>query len=156
MTLFGKSLAQYMRLQWALLALTLAVGVIRLVLPFLGASPEVMRFFSINLMATLGMVVYPILVHRRAFGGVPEVWTLLVIQLAVGAIVIAAAIVFTGLTGVETIYSAPEFGGTMNPWFHAGLHLVLVPPLVASILSLPAALILFVARRTVPSTPGVG
>lgn len=144
MTLFGRNLSDYLRFQKILLILTVAFGLLRLVLSMAGVPDAIVTWLSMTGLLPIAVVYYPIRVHMKNFGGYPQVLILICIQVLVSQIMTAIGIFAAPLTGVDNIFSpaGPE-GGHLG---HALMHL-LSWPIVSAVLWVPAAVILWIARR---------
>lgn len=144
MTLFGKSLSDYVRFQKILLILTLAFGLLRLVLSMAGVPREFVTWFSMTGLLLISLVYYPIRVHMKGFGGYAQVLILIAIQNLVTQVMTAIGILTAPLTGVDNIFSVAAAGAGQVG--HATSHLV-TWPVFTVILWLPASVILWVTRR---------
>jgi hypothetical protein len=154
MTLFSKSFAEYIRFQKILLIITAAVGLARLLLSLAGAS-DVAGWFSITAMTFVGVVLYPIMVHTKGFGGYKQVLVLLSIQLALAGAVITFGIAIAVATGSGNVFTGGQVGSIGSEITHMASHLIGGPIIFAAILWLPASAVLFVTKRVTPS-PGEG
>lgn len=152
MSLFGKNLNDYIQFAKVILILTAGVGLIRLSLSLAGAPETVTVWFSLNGVTVLAIVYFPIRVHKSGFGGYRQVLVLLAMHLLVAALIIAAGISITAVTGIDNIFSIPEFSGASgtqapNHWFHAATHLIGGPTIYALMAWIPASVVLFVTKR---------
>ena len=144
MALFGKSLSDYLRFQKILLILTVAFGLVRLILSMAGVPDALVTWFSMTGLLPIAVVYYPIRVHMKGFGGYPQVLILIAIQVLFSQVMTAIGIFAAPLTGVDNIFSAAE--AEASHLGHAAIHLG-TWPIVSVILWLPASLILLVTRR---------
>ena len=151
MTIFSKSFAEYIQFQKVLFGVTLAVGLIRLVLSLAGAD-AIARFFSMNVMALVGLVLFPIMVYTKAFGGYKQVLVLLSLQQVLIGGVITLGIAIALVTGSSNVFvTGEEVGSAGAEIGHAASHLI-GGPILGLVLWLPASIILFITKRAV-STP---
>ena len=144
MTLFGESVSDYLQFQKILLILTVAFGLIRLILSMAGVPDAVVTWFSMTGLLPIAVVYYPLRVHVKGFGGYPQVLILISNQVLVSQVMTAIGILTALLAGVDNIYSAA--GPDAGQLGHAVMHLA-TWPVVSAILWLPAAAILLIARR---------
>ena len=150
MQLFGRTLREYVLFARVFLILTAVVGLLRLALSLAGAPDGFTVWVSINAIILLAVVVFSIRVHTTGFGGYKQLLVLVALELLVGEIIITGGIILAAVTGVENIFSAPEFSGPFdNPLLHAASHLLLGPTLTAVFFWIPGAAILFVTKRLV-------
>jgi hypothetical protein len=156
MTIFGKSLSEYIRFQGPILGFILLVGIARLALSLGGVSSSVVKYFSITVAGLVGVVVYSIGVHIRAFGGYKQLLVLLGIQNLTAQVFTAAAIALAIFTGQDNIYSLPEYSGGVDgkTWGHAGAHVVLATIALTLLGWAVGSLILFVTKKVAPAAEG--
>ena len=145
MILFGKSISEYLRFQKPMLLLVAAVGMARLALSLAG-SDAFARRFSMTALLVVAIVMYPVLVHLRNFGGYKQILVLLSVQLALAGAISALGIGVGVLTGTANIFSG-QVGNWATEVGHALQHLLGGPILIALILWIPASVVLFVTRR---------
>jgi len=149
MTIFGKSLSEYVSFSRLFLILIPLVGLLRLGLSLQGVPVSTVRWFSMSVVGIIAVIYYAIRVHTSGFGSYKQLFALLVLQGLVSQVFIILAIVLTMLTGVENIFSAPEFGGSQ--WIHVIAHLFLAIPFGALVSWGIGSLILLIARKVAPS-----
>ena len=151
MPLFGKTLSDYLRFARGVLILTIAVGVTRLLLSLAGAPTSIAVWFSLTGVMLVAMLYFAVRTHTSGFGSYRHLLILLALQILVSEAIVAGGIAITAVTGVENIFSIPEYSGGENPnhWVHAGLHLALGPTLFAAILWVPASVVHFVTKKIV-------
>ncbi len=150
MQLFGRTLREYVLFARVFLILTAVVGLLRLALSLAGAPDGFTVWVSINAIILLAVVVFSIRVHTTGFGGYKHLLVLVALELLVGEIIITGGIVLAVVTGVENIFSAPEFSVPFdNPLLHAASHLLFGPTLTAVLFWIPGAAVLFVTKRLV-------
>ncbi len=152
MTIFGKPLSEYVSFAKIFLVLIVIVGVARLGLSLAGVENATVKWLSISVVALVGLVYYSIRVHTSGFGSYKQLLALIVIQSVVAQAIIIAGIVIAIFTGVDNIFSAPEYsgGGDGKTWLHAGAHLVF-GVIVGSLLGwLIGSVIMFVTKKVAP------
>jgi hypothetical protein len=149
MTIYGKSVSEYVRFQTPILVFILAVGVARLLFSLGGASATSVKYISLTASALIGLVIVSILVHTRGFGSYKQLLPLVAVQCLVAQVFSAAAVILAIVTGKDNIYTLSEYGG--RTWSHAGAHLVLAS-LTATIVGwLVGSAILFVTKKLRPA-----
>ena len=147
----GKSVSEYVAFQRVFMALILIVGLTRLGMSLAGFPTSTVKWISLTALALLGIVFCAIEVPRTGFGGYKHLLPLYVMQAGLGNLIIAFGIALSAISGTPNIYSAPEYGGVMNPWLHAAGHLIngfIVGPLLGWIIGAP---FMFVARKVWPA-----
>src|SRR4051812_28759833 len=126
MTIFDKTLSQYLNFQRAILLLIMAVGLGRLILSLAGVSNSATKWLSISVVTLLGLIYYAIRVHTTGFGSYKQLLPLIFIQSVVSQGIIITGIVIAIFTHKDNVFSAPEYsGGTESkPWLHVAAHLI--------------------------------
>lgn len=124
--MFGKTFADYVRFQRWILILIVLVFAVRLATSLAGVPLAQGKWISINLVLLLGIVYCAIAVHIRGFGAYKQLLALLAIQVLFAHVLIASGIALAIVTGVDNIFTAPEFfgGADGKTWGHALLHLL--------------------------------
>ena len=147
MMVFGKKLSEYVRFQRVILGLILVVGLARFFLSIAGVSNDVVKFFSMTVVAIAGVFYYGIRVHTTGFGGYKHLLPLIVVQNVVSNTLVIAAIVLARLTHHTNIYSAPEYGGNLSARYHILGH-VLGGMVAFSLIGwLVASIVMWVTKR---------
>ncbi|HJQ27207.1 MAG TPA: hypothetical protein VKA60_25185 [Blastocatellia bacterium] len=152
MTVFGKTLSQYLKFQQIVLMLILAVGFGRLILSLAGVPNSATKWLSISVVALLGLIYYGVRVHTTGFGSYKQLLPLIFIQSVVSQAIVIAGIAIAIFTHKDNVFSAPEFsgGGDGKTWLHAAEHLVVglvVGPLVGWLIG---SGLLFVVKKVSP------
>ena len=146
--MFGKKFSEYVQFEWWILILIAAAFVIRLVLPMAGMSIGITRWVSINVVLLAGLIYCSVAVHTRGFGSYKQLLGLLFVQTAFAHLLIAFGITLGIVTGMDNIYTAPEFfgGSSGRNWIHVLAHTIaaIVLPLFAWLIG---SVILFVTKR---------
>ena len=148
MTFMGKPIGDYFRFQMLLLALTVGIGLARLVLSLTGRAGDFGPVVSMTGLSVIAIVYLPIRLHSKDFGGYRHLWFLFVVQLGVAAIISAIGILIAAATGVPNAFE-PDPANT-NYIVHALSHFPLFP-IMAPVFWLPACLFLWIARRVLPA-----
>lgn len=152
MTIFGKTLSQYLNFQKYILLLIVVVGLGRLILSLAGLPNSATKWLSISVVALIGLVYYAIRVHTIGFGSYKQLLPLIFIQSVVSQAIVIAGIVIAIYTHKDNVFSAPEFSGGTDgkTWLHAGAHLVvgvIIGPLVAWLIG---CALLWVVKKVAP------
>ena len=145
--IFGKRLADYVRFQRAILILTAAVGILRLVASLAGVPNSTAKFLSMTVVFLASIFYYGVRVHTSGFGSYKHLLPLLVIQSGLVTAIVVAGILLSAATGTPNIFSAPEYGGLMSVPAHIGGHLLfglVLGPLVGWAIG---SLVLWVTRK---------
>ncbi len=152
MTIFGKSLSDYVSFEKGFLILVLVVGLARLALSLLGVPNSTVKFLSLTILYLLGMVYYSVRVQTSGFGSYKQLLPVLALPVILGNCIIIAGIILAILTAKDNIFSAPEYsgGGDGKTWGHVGGHALamVVGPLV---LWLIGSLIMLVTKKVTGS-----
>jgi hypothetical protein len=153
MTIFGKSVAQYVRFLKPILGFILVVGIVRLLLSLAGVSVSSTKFFSLTGAWLVGLVLCSITVHTKSFGSYKELLGLVGIQSLVAQAFTAAVVALAIVTGHDNIYSIPEYSGGSDgkTWLHVGAHLLLATPILTLAGWLVGSAILFVTKKAAPA-----
>jgi hypothetical protein len=154
MKIFGKTLSEYVGFEKWILVLIAGVGFVRLALSLGGLPNSEVKWLSVTVMGLLGMVYCAVIVHTSNFGSYRQLLPLLVLQGTVGHVIVAGAILLAMATGIDNIYSAPEYSGGVDGknWSHVGAHLligIVIGPLVSWLV---ASGIMFLVKK-VARTP---
>jgi hypothetical protein len=124
----------------------------RLVVGMSGVEIAKTRWVSINIVLLLGLIYCAVNVHLSGFGSYKQLLGLLFIQNAFAHFLIAGGILMAVVTGVDNIYTNPEFfnGNNGRNLTHVFMHVVaaLILPLIAWAIG---SVILFVTRRINPA-----
>ena len=149
MTIFGKSLSQYVSFCKLFLVLILIVGAARLAASLAGTPVSTARWLSITVVAWIGVVYYAIRVPSTGFGSYKELLPICVLQSITTQIIVVPSIILAIVTGVDNIYSVPEnfFGRDGKTWLHVAGHLVLGTTVAPLISWLVGCVILFVTKK---------
>ena len=100
---------QLVRLLGPLFGIILAVWFLRLVLAAAGAPGWLIAPFSITGIIPVSTLLAVLLIHVKRAGGYAQVVLASVLLAAVGQLLVSLAIAFTMATGIENVYSTPEF-----------------------------------------------
>jgi hypothetical protein len=123
MNIGGHGLKDHLRLLAPVFGLIAAVWVLRMVVDFAGAPHMVIHWTSVTVASAVSFLVAVLLIHFKRFGGYANVVFSVFLLMLWENFLIVLAIAFSVLTGLQTIYTAPEFGGSMYPVRHILGHL---------------------------------
>jgi hypothetical protein len=158
MRIFGKTLGEYVRFAWVVMALVVVVGVARLALSLAGLPVSGVKYFSVTTMALLGVLYLGVKTHTSGFGSYRQLLPLMVITLGTASWVSGIAVVLAILTGHDNIYSLPEYsgGGDGKTFFHAFAHFVIAPFVAGFIAWGLASLVMLVTKWMTRRRPAAG
>lgn len=156
MTIFGKSLSEYVGFQKAILWFIAIVGLGRLALSLAGVPNATTKFVSISVATLLGWLYVSYKVNKKQFGSYKQLLPLITIQTLTANIIVDAAIALAIFTGKGNIYTAPEYSGGADgkTWGHAGAHLFLATIFASLIGWAIGSLVLFIARKASAKNQG--
>src|SRR5437870_13265089 len=109
MTIFGRRLSEYVAFCRMFLVLILLAGILRLALSLGGVPNSTARWFSMTALVWIGVLYYSIRVHTQGFGSYKHLLVICALQNLVAQAVIISGIVLAMITGVDNIFSAPEY-----------------------------------------------
>ena len=154
MTIFGKTLSEYLAFQKLILLLIVAVGLGRLFLSLGGVPDSTTKWLSISVVSLIGLLYYSIRVHTAGFGSYKQLLPLVFIQSVIAQAIVIAGIVIAIFTGKDNVFSAPEFSGGSDgkTWLHVSAHLVVglvIGPLIGWLI---ASILHFIAKKVTPQS----
>jgi hypothetical protein len=125
MKIGGHGLREHLRLLGPLFGFIAAVWALRAVIFAAGVSKHspLLHVVSVTLAGAISILLAVIMIHRRRFGSYPSVVASVFLLMCWEEILIVLAISLTALTGINNVYSAPEFSFHETPWVHAAGHL---------------------------------
>ena len=127
MRIGGHGLREHLQLLAPLFGFIAAVWALRIVLYAAGAAPFsiALRVVSVTVAGMAAILVAVIMIHHRRFGGYANVVAAVFLLTCWEEFLMAAAIAFTAVTGVITVYRAPQFSFGASPWLHVAGHLTI-------------------------------
>src|SRR5215475_509417 len=127
MMIFGKPLSKYVAFAWLFLILIFATGVVRLALSLTGSPNSTARWFTMTGLAWIAVLYYSIRMRTSRFGSYKELLVVFVLLDWTAQLVAVAGIAIAIFTGVNNVFSAPEFafGSDGKTWTHLGAHLLI-------------------------------
>jgi hypothetical protein len=114
MKIHGRGLRDHIRLLWPLFAFIAAVWALRLGLAAAECPRSLVDVVSVTAATALCMLLAPILIHTRNFGSYSNIVFAAFLLALWAQLLIVSVIAFTALTGIPTIYAAPEFSGGLS------------------------------------------
>lgn len=156
MKICGYGLREHLRLLTPSLGLITAVFALRMVLGAAGAPSGVVRACSVTVAGAVAVLFAVLMIYRRRLGGYPNVFMASLLLVLWEQLLVSGAIVFSVLTGIENIYSAPEFSPgrlAFDPWHHIAAHLTFGLVLGTLFGTAMGCLLLWMLRRMVPAVP---
>jgi len=135
MKIFGKTLSEYVSFEKWFLILVVVVGLARLILSLQGVPNAKTKFLSITVVFLLGMVYYSVRVYTSGFGSYKQLLPIMALPVILGSLIVISGIIIAIRTGVDNIFSAPEYSPRHmdgKNWGHVGGHVVamIVLPLI--------------------------
>jgi amino acid transporter len=100
---------EHIRLLAPMFALIAAVWLLRMLLDALGVPHGAVRVFSVTVSSALSLLIAVVLMHLRGFGSYVNVVMASLLLAAWAQFLIVIAIVFSVITGIENIFTEPEF-----------------------------------------------
>ncbi|MDA2926400.1 hypothetical protein MYX78_04070 [Acidobacteria bacterium AH-259-G07] len=156
MNIFGRSFGEHLMRLTPALGLVGAVWVLRLVLDATGFPHWLVNPLSVTVAIAASVLLAVLLIHVRWSGGYSDVLFASMLLAAWGHFLIVAAILFSVLTGIENIYTAPEFSGPMSDRLHLRHicgHLTIGIGLNTLLGAAMGCLVLWLLRILVPMRP---
>ena len=154
MTIFGKSVSQYLSFQKYILLLILVVGLARLFLSLGGVPDSTTKYLSITVVALIGLIYYSIRVHTSGFGSYKQLLPLIFFQSVLSQAIIIVGIIIAIYTQKDNVFSAPEYSGGSDGknWFHVLAHLIVglvIGPLLGWLIG---CVLLFIVKKVAPQS----
>ncbi len=153
MKIGGHGLRDHLRLLAPLFGLIAAVWALRMILDYAGVPLSVVRVFSVSLADALSMLLAVVLVHQKKFGSYSNLIFAVFLLNLWAQLLIVLAMAFSMLTGVQTIYNAPEFSAHMTPWHHLLGHLTFGVGVTTLFGAAMTCLLLWLLRKVVSAFP---
>jgi len=124
MKIGGHGIREHLQLLGPLFTLIAAVWVLRMVADYAGAPRSVVKVVSVNIAGSISILIAVILMHVRKFGGYANVAAATFMLVLWKELLVSAAVAFTAVTGLATIYAAPEFSGAPGHPLTPGWHII--------------------------------
>ena len=118
MKICGHGVRDHIRLLAPLFGFVAIVWALRWWLDAAGAPRESVRLFSVTGATSLAILIAVWLIHRRGFGSYPNVVVASLLLVVFEQVVIVVAIVFAVVSGIENVFTAPEFSIVGDDRYH--------------------------------------
>lgn len=159
MMISGRSLREHVYLLTPLFGLIAAVWVLRWSLYQIGLPLSLARWLSVTATVPICILLASLLIHFKRFGGYINAVVAAILLVLWSQLLIVAAILVSVVTGIENIYTLPEFsvlGPDQNHIRHIWGQLTFGIGFESLSGSLIACLFLFMLRRLSPEVRGAG
>ncbi|HLG16877.1 MAG TPA: hypothetical protein VJH03_20595 [Blastocatellia bacterium] len=118
MRIGGRRVREHIRFLWPLFGFIAVVWALRLVADAVAPNHRIARFFSLTAAAPLAVLLAVLMIHVRRFGGYKNVVIASLLLVAWSHLLIMVAIVFSVVTGLENVFTAPEFSVPLDDRYH--------------------------------------
>ena len=109
MNVCGRSIRDHIRMLTPLFGLITIVWALRWGLDEAGFPHGMVRALSVTGATSLAILIAVWLIHRRGFGGYPNVLVASLFLVIFSQIIIVLAILFSVITNIENVFTEPEF-----------------------------------------------
>ncbi len=144
------SVRQHLRFLAPAFVLVAAVWLLRLIMAAADSPMWLTRLASVTVATTVAVLLSVILIYARRFGGYPSVVVASLLINIWAQVLIALAILFSILTRIENIYTAPEFSFGESQWKHLHAHLTFSIGVGTLVSGAEGCLLLWLLRIVVP------
>lgn len=153
----GHPFGEYLRLLLPAFSLIAAVFVLRLVLAMAGFPAPLVRALSVTVAGSVAILLGVVLMHARRFGGYASVFFAAFILVLWEEILIVLAIAFGAMTGLENVYTSPEFAHVgHSPLDHILGHMTFGLGFGTLVGGAMGCLLLWLLRKMMPVKPESG
>lgn len=148
----GPSIKELIQLLTPLFGIIAAVWILRLLLGYMSAPGWLLQVFSVSIVVPICVILMTVLIHVRRFGDYGSVVASSFLLVGWSQLLIVLTIIFAVLTGIENVYTRPEFSMMNDPNHvrHVIGHLTFGVAVEGLIASGMASLIFYMLRRTTP------
>lgn len=112
------SLREHLRMLFPLFGFIAAIWLLRMLLDAAGAPRWLVRTFSVSGASSLAIVLAVLLIHVRQFGSYSNVFVTSLFLVAWRELLVTLAIIISLISGIENIYTAPEFSAPGEDPYH--------------------------------------
>jgi hypothetical protein len=154
MRISGHYFLEHVRLLTPLFGAIAAVWALRFLVGAVQGAPSwLIGILSVSIIVPICIVLATLLLHVKWSGGYTSVVLASFLLVAWGQVLVVLAILFSVVTGIENIYTAPEFSLTDDAHHsrHIFGHLTFVVGIQTLVGSLMGCIILYMLRRANPS-----
>ncbi len=156
MKIGGHPFRQHLRLLSPLFALLAGVWVLRWIIGYINMPAWLLKVVSLTVFSPVAVLLAVLMLHVRRFGGYASVVVCSLLLNAWTESLIVLAIIFSVLTGISNIYTAPMYSpAEVDPHHLRHIHGHLTYGIGISTLAGAAmgSLLLFLLRKLVPLAP---
>ncbi|MFN8006162.1 MAG: hypothetical protein U0V70_03890 [Terriglobia bacterium] len=118
MQVHGYGLRDHLRFLSPLLLLVLTVWILRLLLEIVSVPFWLSKLCSVTAASVLALLIAVFWIHTRRFGSYPNVVAVSFLINAWAHLLIILAIIFSVITGMENIFTRPEFSIKEDDAYH--------------------------------------
>ena len=118
MNICGRGLRDHVRLLAPLFGFITVVWALRWALAAAGVSHGLVRALSVTGATSLAILIAVWLIHTRGFGSYPNVVVASLLLVIFEQVIIVAAIVFSVLSRIDNVFTAPEFSIPVEDPYH--------------------------------------
>ena len=153
MTIFGKPLTAYVRFAKVFIGLVLVVGLVRLAASLAGVPNSSTKWLSMTALGWIGIFYFGIRVHTTRFGSYKQLLPLVALVNLTSQAISIVAIGIAIYTGVDNIFSVPEyaFGSDGKTWAHFASHLFIGTTVGTLVAWIGGSLVLFLTKKVTPA-----
>jgi len=129
MMLFSRPVGEYCSETRVGVGLLILIGFVRfLMLPVFGVPYEGgTTFTSLTLLTPLLVLFYSFRASQRPGTTYRDMFGIAFVLATAGSLLIAASIAVDDFGGIDTYFTDPAHGGSLNPFLHIGGHLLGIP-----------------------------
>lgn len=109
MNISGRSFLDHVVLILPLFGLIVAVWLLRMELAMAGAPHWLVHLFSVTTTVSISVILTAFLIYLKRFGSYANLVLCTILLVSFAELLIVLSILFSVLSGIETVYSAPEF-----------------------------------------------
>ena len=147
MTIFGKTLSDYVAFEKPALMIIAAVGIARLALSLAGVSDSATKWLSMTAVGAAAVFYYAVVAHTKGFGSYRQLLPLYALQAMLAHAIVVIGIAISAVTGNANIFTASEYGGATPVWLHILAHVaggMIVGPLLSWLIG---SIVMFVTKK---------
>lgn len=155
MNICGYGLRDHIKLLSPMFGLIAVVWLLRWVLDAAGAPHQLVLAISVTAITSLSILVAVGLMHFRRFGSYLNVIVASFLLVAWGQLLIIVAVAFAAVTGIDNIFTAPEFSRVADDRYLRNIFGHLTFGIGAGTLfgAATGCLLLWLLRKLVPARP---
>ena len=143
-------LRDHLRLLAPMFGLIAAVWALRWIMALASTPPGLVRMMSVSVAGAVAVLVAVVMIHFKRFGGYTSVVVSAFLLVLWEEILIVAAILCTMVTGIENLYTVPEFGFGESYLHHIAGHVTYGLGVEGIFAAGMGCVLLWVLRRLVP------